>query len=74
MQFKQDSEVMETISTKQDNANDKTVLETNKLVNENKYAVSGFFDKVFRLIFAVAVFGLMVMFIRFFPNKRFIKA
>ena len=36
VQFKQDEEVMNRISTKQDDSNDKTVLETKKLQSENR--------------------------------------
>ena len=65
---------MDTISKKQDDNIDKTVEETNKLKSENKTSISGFFDRLFRMIFGLAVFGSMIIFIKFFPNKRYIQA
>jgi len=66
--------VISTISKKQDDNIDKTIEQTNKLSAENRSAVSGFFTRLFRLLFGLVVFGSMIVFIKFFPNKRYIQS
>jgi hypothetical protein len=68
-QFQKDEKVMQQISNSQDDNMSKTTAERDKLANMQKSSVSSFFQKLFMLLLATAVFGFMFIFIWMFPNK-----
>ena len=68
-QFQKDEKVMQQISTSQDDNMSKTTAERDKLASMQKSSVSSFFQKLFMLLIATAVFGFMFIFIWMFPNK-----
>ena len=68
-QFQKDEKVMQQISNSQDDNMSKTTAERDKLASMQKSSVSSFFQKLFMLLLATAVFGFMFIFIWMFPNK-----
>ena len=71
-QFKIDSSIMTQISNQQDLNLAKTQAEVDSLQKFTGTVVTGFFTRVFMLLFALAIFVFMLMFIRFFPNKIYL--
>lgn len=61
------------ISTQQDINLAKTQTEVEKLKTFRASVVTGWFGRLFMLIFVMAVFCFMMIFIRLFPNKVVLK-
>lgn len=68
----EDSKVIDEINSKQD----KNLIETNQEVenikNMREAVAVGFCYKIVMAVVAIAVFAFMVVFIRLFPNKRYL--
>ena len=53
---------------------EQTDNETSKINHSTKHVVTGFMQRIFMLIFAIAAFLFMFIFIRMFPNKVYYSA
>jgi hypothetical protein len=71
-QFSQDQKVLSQISQKQDTNIDKTKSEVDKIHKVESSLMPGLFQKVIMVGIALATFVFMFMFIRLFPNKRYL--
>jgi hypothetical protein len=69
-QFKSDKAMLSTISNQQDTSLTKTLSEVDELQKFRGSIVTGFFGRLFMLIFALGVFCFMLVFIRLFPSQR----
>jgi type II secretory pathway component PulF len=61
--------LIEKISGQQDRNLERTNAEVEKMTKFRASVVTSFFGRLLMLIFALAVFCFMLVFIRLFPNK-----
>ena len=68
-QFKKDDAVIDNVNKLQNTNIDRTDTEVDKINQATKHVVTGFMQRIFMLIFAIAAFLFMFIFIRMFPSK-----
>ena len=67
--FKEDESVIKDVGELQSANIEKTSTEVDKINHQTRHVVTGFMHRMFMLLFAIATFLFMFMFIRMFPSK-----